>query len=60
MLKKYVKSGNPGLPNSQRMYFQIFTIEDDASCGLIIYGLYYIEVCSLCIHFVESFVTKVY
>ena len=27
---------------------------------LIIYGLYYIEVCSLCIQFVESFVTKVY
>ena len=61
MLNRFVKSGNPCLaPSSQRMYFQIFTIEDDVCCGLIIYGLYYVELCSLCAHFVESFVIKVY
>ena len=38
--------------------FQFFTIEYDFSCGLIIYGFYYVEVCSLYAHIVESFYHK--
>ena len=34
---------------------QIFTIEYDISCWFIIEGLYYIDIWSLCAHFVESF-----
>ena len=34
------------------------TIEYGVSCGLIIHGLYHIEVCSLYTHFVESFYHK--
>ena len=33
----------------------VFTILYDVSCGLVIYGLYYVEVHSLYTHFVESF-----
>ena len=33
---------------------QLFTIESDVSCRFIIYGLYYVKVCSLYIHF-DSF-----
>ena len=32
----------------------VFTAEYDVNCWLVIYGLYYIEVCSLYTHFVES------
>ena len=37
------------------MVFQFFTIENDVGCGLIICGLYYVEVCCLYTHFLESF-----
>ena len=35
-----------------------FTVEYAVSCRFIIYGLYYIEVGSLCAHFLESFYHK--
>ena len=38
--------------------FQLFTIEYDVNCAFIIYGLYYVEVASLCAHFLESFYHK--
>ena len=31
----------------------LFTLEYDVTCGLVIYGLYYLEICL--IHFVENF-----
>ena len=36
---------------------QLVTTEHDVSCGFVIYGLYYVEVCSLCTHFAELFLT---
>ena len=33
-----------------------FTIEYDVSYGVIIYGLYYVEVCSLYVIFLENFI----
>ena len=35
-----------------------FHSEYDVSSGLTIYGLYYVEVCSLYAHFVENFFHK--
>ena len=32
---------------SQRKCFQLFIIEYDGWCGLVLYGLYYVEICSL-------------
>ena len=43
---------------SQRKYFQLFTIEYDASCRFVIYGLCYAEVCTLYAHFLERFYHK--
>lgn len=34
------------------------TIEYDISCGLVMYGLYCVEVCSFYIQFAESFITS--
>ena len=38
--------------------FQLFTVQYDLSCGFTTYGLYYVEVGSLCDHFLESFYHK--
>ena len=35
--------------------FQFFITEYDVSCGLVIYGLYYVEVCSFYTNFIEFF-----
>ena len=35
-----------------------FAIESDASCGFVIYGLYCVEIRSLCAHFLKSFYHK--
>ena len=35
--------------------FQLFTVEYDVGCGFAIYGLYYVEVCSLYAHFFGEF-----
>ena len=45
---------------SQRKSFQPFTFEYDVSCGLVIYGLYYVELCSFYIQFVEFLIMKGY
>ena len=37
-------------------YFQLFAIECDVSCGLVIYDLYFVEACSFFVHFLESFI----
>ena len=37
---------------------QLFTIDYDVSCGFVTYGLYYVEVCCLYAHFLESFCHK--
>ena len=37
----------------------VFTIENNVSCRLIIYGLYYVEVDSFYAHFLKSFNHKV-
>ena len=36
----------------------LFYREYDVDCGFVIYVFYYVEVCSLCTHFVESFYRK--
>ena len=38
--------------------FQLFTIEYDDSCGLIMYGLYYGKLRSLYTLFIESFIVN--
>ena len=43
---------------SYRKCFQVFTIEYDVSCGFVIYGLNYVEVCSLYAHFLENIFHK--
>ena len=35
--------------------FQLLTIEYNVSCGIVIYGLYYVEVYPLYAHFLEGF-----
>ena len=35
--------------------FQFFTTEDNVCCELVIYSFYYVEVCSFCSCFLESF-----
>ena len=35
--------------------FQLLTIEYDVSYGFVIYGLFYVEVCSLYAPFLEKF-----
>ena len=42
------------IPDLKRKCFQHFTIEYYVGSGLVIYGLYYIEVCSSYINFVEN------
>ena len=57
MLNESSKSGHLYLFLILRKCFQLFT-EYDVNCELTIYGLYYVEVCSFCIHLVDSFSYK--
>ena len=41
---------------SQRQCFQLFTTENDVSCGFVIYSLYYVEVSFLYAHFHRVFI----
>ena len=59
MLNKSGKSGHLCLvPDLSENVFSFFTIEDDACCGFVVYGLYYVEVGCLYAHFLESFYHK--
>ena len=33
----------------------VCTAENNASCGFVVFGLHYVEVVSLCAHFLDSF-----
>ena len=55
MLNSSGESGHPCLVPDLRECFQFFTIENNACCRLIIYGLYYVEVGSFYAHFLKSF-----
>ena len=56
MLNKSGDSRHPCLvPDLKRECFQLFTTENDVSCGFVIYGLYYVEVSSLYAHFWRVF-----
>ena len=37
---------------------QFITVENNVCCGFVIYGLYYVEVCSFSAYFLESFCHK--
>jgi len=55
-LIKSGKSRGPYLLSDLRgNAFKLLTIEKDDSYGLLLYGLYYAEVCSLYTHFGEVF-----
>ena len=47
MLNKSGENGHACLTPDLRGKEVFFTVEYDASCGFIIYGLYYVEICSL-------------
>ena len=55
MMSKTGASGDPCLVHNLRGKNFSFSTECDISCRIIIYGLYYVEVHFLCIHFVENF-----
>ena len=40
-----------------RESFELFTIKYDVSCGFVINGVYYVEMCSLYINFDEHFLS---
>ena len=50
---KNVESGYPCLVSNLRVNAFSFSLLRMACCGLVIYGLYYIEIGSLYAHFVE-------
>ena len=55
MLNKSSKSGYPCIVPDLRGNDLSFFIEYDVSCGLVIYGLYFVEVGSLYVHLLEGF-----
>ena len=57
MLNNSGESGHPCLVPDLRISegFQVFTIENNVFCRLIIYGFYYVEVGSFYAHFLKSF-----
>ena len=59
MLNNSHESGHPCLiPDFRGNAFSLFTIENNACCRLIIYGLYYDEVRSFYAHFLKDFYHK--
>ena len=53
MLNKSGKNGHCLIPNIRG---NTFIIEYDVSFGLVIHGLYYVEVCYIYTHFVRVFI----
>ena len=59
MLNNSGDSGHPCLISDLRWSaFSFLTIENDVCCGFVLYGLYYVEVSSLYVHFLDSFYHK--
>ena len=59
MLNSSGESGHPRLVPDFRGYaFNFFALEDDVYCRFIIYGFYYVEVCSFYVCFLESIYHK--
>ena len=59
MLNSVGESGHPCLvPDFRGTVFNFFTIDDTVYCGFIIYGSYYVEVCSFSACFLEGFYHK--
>ena len=59
VLNKNYESEHPSVvPDLTGNVFIFFTIENNVCCGFVIYSLYYVEVGSLCAHFLESFCHK--
>uniref|UniRef100_A0A8W4FQL9 Uncharacterized protein n=1 Tax=Sus scrofa TaxID=9823 RepID=A0A8W4FQL9_PIG len=54
MLSSCGKSRHPCLIPDLREFFQLFTIENNVSCGFVIYGFYYAKVGSLYAHFLKG------
>ena len=56
MLNKSGENGHPYLfPVLEEMI--LFFLEYNVSSGFVIYSLYYVEICSLCGHFSEEFLS---
>ena len=54
-------SGHPSFDSDfKEKCFQVFNSEYDVSCGFVLYGLYYVEVCFLYAYFLESFLFSNY
>ena len=58
MLDKSGKRGHPCLVADLKINALLFIIENDVCCGFVVYGLYYIVVCSFSAHFLENFCHK--
>ena len=58
MMNKSGESGHPCLVPDLKGNVFSFTVENDACYGFVVYGLYYVRVCSLYAHCVESFFHK--
>ena len=58
MLNKSGENVYPCLVLKLRKCIHLITIEYDVSWGYVVSGLYYVEVCSLYTHFVDSFCCK--
>ena len=55
VLNKSSENGHPCFVSDLKGNTLFFSIEDDVSCGFVIYGFYYAEVGSLYAHFLKSF-----
>ena len=55
MWNKSSESGHHCLVLAHKKMFLLCLVEYDVGCKLVIYGFYYVEVCSFYSHFMESF-----
>ena len=58
MLNRSAERGHPCLGPDLSGKAKFFSIQCDVGCRSLIYGLYYVEECSLYSHFVEGFYHK--
>ena len=56
MLNNSGESGHPCLAPDLRVNAFNFSLENNVCCGLIIYGLYYVEAGSFYAHFLKSLI----